>query len=403
MSPIITCQLFRFLSYTRYRGFIFISCEACNKDNARHSQFYNILSLLCIQTITDIINDFGHDMPNHGSSNSASDSHLRPIGLHIKVFASRILKDFSSAINHGAAISMMTSLFRSSEKGSSASGAAGSISQSGPFQAQCFPALFTPGKSESRHSPFQEVFRSQRSSSNDKARLDQSDFEAFMLNNHESQSLAATELDTQSTISYNELSLQKKKKGHSYLTLNPETNVSWDIMRNDTPPNGDFDGAAVVALLSSPDFFLQQEPDVDIFTRTTGLGGACEKSKKADFWVEAPLPFVTHSNPLNLLPDFQNARELAAPFSTRHGLSWKDSESAKLSENAASEYGKLHPWIEILDSYQDQVWGDLLPLVLEARSEIRVNKEIPAEVGWNTPATRRLAMILRHINHLAKH
>lgn len=358
------------------------------------------LVVVYVQITMDAIDEFGRNISNQDSSNSVRDSYSTPIGSRIKVSTSRILKDVSSAVKQNAAISIMTSLPTSSDKGSLAAGAASSSSQSVLFQAQCVPDLFTPSRSELTHTLSPEIFRSQHLRSDDKA---ESDFEAFMSNSYKYQSSAAMDPGIPSTPSYYKLPLQKEKNSNSYATLNPGTDFDWNVTRNDTHPDRDIDGAAVVMLLSSPDFFLQQEPDVDMFAETTELDRVYDKPKRTDFWAEARPPLVTHSNPLNLLPDFQNAREPAAPYPTRPDQSWENSESTNPSVNAASEYGKLHAWIEILDSYQDQVWGDLLPLVQEARSEIRVNKEVPTEARRDTPATRRLAMILKHIDHLAKH
>jgi hypothetical protein len=55
-------------------------------------------------------------------------------------------------------------------------------------------------------------------------------------------------------------------------------------------------------------------------------------------------------------------------------------------------------WGEVLTHYADEVWGDLLPLVEEARKEVEVLKEDPkATIVEQPKALRRLGLILSHL------
>ena len=61
----------------------------------------------------------------------------------------------------------------------------------------------------------------------------------------------------------------------------------------------------------------------------------------------------------------------------------------------------LQPWIRILGSYHDEVWGDVLPLVQEVRREAEPTKDGMWNLG-DKPALRRLQMLLKHL-HTQEH
>lgn len=162
-------------------------------------------------------------------------------------------------------------------------------------------------------------------------------------------------------------------------------------------PNGDIDGAAVVALLSDPNFFMIEDPINSSSFETEYKINVQPKMPEMD--VQAAMPFnqVSAINPLDLLPDFRGSRDgvntarsanlLAATSNLAEGY-MSDKSQWQLHD------GDLQPWLDMLNKYQDEVWGDILPLVQEAREEAKVAKE---HIPENQPATRRLRMLLKHL------
>jgi hypothetical protein len=101
-------------------------------------------------------------------------------------------------------------------------------------------------------------------------------------------------------------------------------------------------------------------------------------------------------HPLNLIPD------IGAPTRSSH-LPYHDEQSDESSmyfgRNLQTEDARdlwMEHWREVLDRYQDKVWGNLLPLVQEAFDEVQAakNSDGPTEPP---KALRRLGLILGHL------
>ncbi|KAL9101548.1 MAG: hypothetical protein Q9163_003203 [Psora crenata] len=135
---------------------------------------------------------------------------------------------------------------------------------------------------------------------------------------------------------------------------------------------GNNDGAAVVALLSDPSFPAETQskenwdvPKEDRYhlCSESPLGKGQAASRENDL----------QRKPLDLFPNF-----------TCFGI---DAEPALIS-----------PWEDILHRYHDDVWGDALPLVEEARQEIKEAAASKDRSLESRPALRRLGMLLQHMN-----
>ncbi|KAH0565275.1 hypothetical protein GP486_001340 [Trichoglossum hirsutum] len=158
--------------------------------------------------------------------------------------------------------------------------------------------------------------------------------------------------------------------------------------------NGE-DGAAVVALLSQPNFLdiIDTSQDDDDLPPIWSLELTSSQIDTIER-LKALLPTPPTHNPssptqaLNLFPT--EALSIPSPW---------DSEDANLSyaEQARRRHQWLRDWDGVLRRYADEVWGDLLPLVEEAREEIKEASENDGEVQGEGRAVRRLAMILGHL------
>lgn len=149
------------------------------------------------------------------------------------------------------------------------------------------------------------------------------------------------------------------------------------------------DGAAVVALLSDPAFTIDEEPSSTLDLENNGRKQDYERlkiRKAPGKTVDALHP----SNALHLMPDF------GAPWSSIHASVATQKGIHERGRFLESRFGNVQPWIDILDTYHDEVWGDILPLVQEAREELKAANE-----NWTChqdgPAIRRLKMVLQHL------
>ena len=152
----------------------------------------------------------------------------------------------------------------------------------------------------------------------------------------------------------------------------------------------DVDGAAVVALLSDPAFALDTESS-SILVSEGRKGQNCERLQTGKRLAK-PADALHPSNPLVLMPDF------SAPGNS-HYASLTTQEGIHERGNCLKlRYGDVQPWIDILHLYHDEVWGEIVPLVQEAREELNATNESKTRLNGG-PAIRRLEMVLQHLGN----
>ena len=157
------------------------------------------------------------------------------------------------------------------------------------------------------------------------------------------------------------------------------------------------DGAAVVTLLSDPDFSADDDPaDASILEMQDH-----DRFQAGDLALHAqaapPRNQVSAINPLDLLPDFRRPKDNANMTGPACLIATKPTLPETYTNvicQLQSHDGDLQPWLDMLYRYQDEVWGDMLPLVEEARKEA---KAATSSIPQDQPATRRLRMLLRHL------
>ncbi|MCJ1363488.1 hypothetical protein MMC16_002595 [Acarospora aff. strigata] len=186
------------------------------------------------------------------------------------------------------------------------------------------------------------------------------------------------------------------------------------------------DGAAVVALLSDPGFstddpttypemYNQEMAEADpLVSRLSPQELAILNRIKA----QLPQPPVHRipapTNPLNLLPNFDDVSSKANGHSHTWATTSLNAEESYLyltpdksawtegstSTEHSSEGTKAHlkQWLDVLTSYQDEVWGDVLPLIRDAKEEVQQAISNNEEVLQEGPAVRRLAMVFAHLD-----
>lgn len=154
----------------------------------------------------------------------------------------------------------------------------------------------------------------------------------------------------------------------------------------------DSDGAAVVALLSDPAFMVDEEPSSTLEPETDGAEGRSQRKLQTGKGLARSVAILHRSSPLNLVPDFGTPRNPSDEVSKNRK---RFHERGHFLE---SELGEIQPWIDILDRYHDEVWGEMLPLVKEAREELKAANE-KQTLPRDGPAIRRLTMVLQHLGN----
>ena len=160
--------------------------------------------------------------------------------------------------------------------------------------------------------------------------------------------------------------------------------------------NDDTDGSAVVALLSDPEFSVDEDPSESLGFTPEHDSNFRTKNSQDGTRTALSLNQVSTINPLDLLPDFRSppvdgsttrSKKLPATMSN-------SPEGHMYDETQLQMHGDcLQPWLNMLNRYRDEVWGDMLPLVQEALQEAKTVKE---RIPEDQPATRRLRMLLKH-------
>ena len=186
------------------------------------------------------------------------------------------------------------------------------------------------------------------------------------------------------------------------------------------------DGAAVVSLLSDPGFSVDDPAAYsEMYDHETAvidplLSRMTSRELGVLGQIKAQLPQPpTHRTPaptnqLNLLPSFEHLSTFtngkpgsdAAPTlqaeesypylipDTIATMPHSDPSSGNSSEGSVAH---LLQWLDVLNRYQDEVWGDMLPLVQDARKEVEQAKNGIADEQHAGPAIRRLAMVFAHL------
>lgn len=272
----------------------------------------------------------------------------------------------------GTTVETLASTASSTEKGHSSSSSAYSVSSSEVFRSR-------PTSSSST-----ESFRSQENdllcnhlASTPEVR----DFEAFVGGARSSTSGPIGELfnqDTESPI-VGQGSISHLEESHRILSHTLQGMPDHAIFLDDDKA---LDGAGVVALLSDPTFCLED----------TQLEGIRDPEFFRQELREAARPRpMNHweiiANDLQLIPNYGNTP-----------AALKEMATAMPHIDEYAQDVDVQPWLQILNSYHDEVWGDMLPLVKQAREELEPDDN-DGQSLQDKPAVRRLQMLIGHLKH----
>lgn len=164
--------------------------------------------------------------------------------------------------------------------------------------------------------------------------------------------------------------------------------------RHTYDPNAYNDGADVLALLSDPNFvaiadvYDTSDPTEDAATSIFSQNFSPQE-QEAVTKMKASLPPapihnpISPTNPLNLIPS-----------TTQEDLQGAEQHQR---QPGASELNQLTDWSAELNSYTDEVWGDLLPTVNELKQQLDKAANAGNGQQLNASALERLQMVLGHV------
>ncbi|KAL8832125.1 MAG: hypothetical protein Q9191_000447 [Dirinaria sp. TL-2023a] len=146
------------------------------------------------------------------------------------------------------------------------------------------------------------------------------------------------------------------------------------------------DGAAVVDLLSKPSLYIDDEIEGQVPT----------SAEISDIDRQSKNPETAQREVRTSRKETMIERQLMPDFAlTETGLKTIAQSIPRAAIDEAHN-AELGPWLEILNSYQDEVWGDMLPLVQQAREELAMTGDSKNALD-DKPAVRRLKMLLSHL------
>lgn len=111
---------------------------------------------------------------------------------------------------------------------------------------------------------------------------------------------------------------------------------------------------------------------------------------------------MSAQHPLNLVPSMFLTSANSNPLLwTNTNLEESYLHFGRDTPRDAARQMWMNQWDDVLTRYTDEVWGDLLPLVAEARGEINAMKENPpGTIVEQSKALRRLGMVLNQVRKL---
>ena len=169
---------------------------------------------------------------------------------------------------------------------------------------------------------------------------------------------------------------------------------------------GHDDGAAVVALLSSASFSADDESAASwnlLYDESVAVSSMLQGNREyvACESHDLDLEGQSFKNTRSLVPDWMLDRGSSSesPSILAATMLHTDESYMCSTRDMESLVAQTEPWLKFLTSYQDEVWGDHLPLIREARKELQDLRNGEHEATTRgQPALRRLEMILGHLD-----
>ena len=206
--------------------------------------------------------------------------------------------------------------------------------------------------------------------------------------------------DTQFDHSYHELSNPSVKDRLKYSLEHPK---SQSIRTQDTirpPASVCVDGAAVVALLSDPEFSPVGDLECLAMLPTGQIGEINDTKPPMHPLVdlhEKQAAFLLDNMPQHFHIGFKY------PSTSTNDISREENRRESDSYGQGADGSILRSWLHNLKTYQDEIWGYISPTTRRAGAKEKETAEAGSnEALRNQSAIKRLTMILAHINPTTK-
>lgn len=200
--------------------------------------------------------------------------------------------------------------------------------------------------------------------------------------------------EIQGNISYHDPKKLWVRDGKSCGAAPPKLASVWSQDTIRAAPDIYLDGAAVVAILCDPEFspdggleHLTRCPTEDIEEIRDDMLQVCPL---ADLQESSTVPA---SSTVDLDSNVNEKLSIAMGGVSQETI-WI--EPIRSCDPMAAD-GELHFWLKNFKNYQDEVWGNMSYPALKPREE-KVGRGHGHETVWKHIATKRLAMIVGHIN-----
>lgn len=341
--------------------------------------------------------------PDHDQGSRRREKAPASMAARIGASASGLLRE--SLLQPSASTVTSTLASSTASKGEPSHSASGSSDSALPFRSRAPDGLLNGGIFNAvGHSSQQESFRSGPRNNSNVALSSQQDIDGFLSTSTSQLPVSDNQLAYRSGV---EWSTEEYPKFLDQPARQLAPKVAGTLDRH---VGGD--GDAVVALLSDPNFSVDDAPENN-FSTSNGNGSAADLFTHTRFGLQdlqryksqLPVPPI-HSvpsltNPLNLIPDFVSRKTYGVDGDTLSSSGTTLSADGSFTDLYAQPHSSpdcLEPWMEVLTKYQDDVWGDMLPLVQQAREEVKVAKSGAQGALREHPALTRLRMISGHLD-----
>ena len=345
-----------------------------------------------------------HSDPGRG--NQAKEKAPASMAARIGASASGLLREGLLRPNASSLASTLTP--STASKGESSHSASGSPVSVLPFRSREPDGLLSGEiPNGGGQSTKQESFRSRTWNTGNLAFSNQQDIDGFQSSSHSQLPASDNQLAYQSGVTWSTEDYPK--------FLNQPAGLSTRNVAETFDGHVGADGDGVVALLSDPEFSVDDAPTdtsaisnkndsaIGLFTDTEV--GVQDVQRYKSQLPDPPIHGVpSPTNPLNLIPDLasQGMNGVLGGTSSLSTSTNSEEESYMYHfTHPQSNPDFLDPWTEVLTKYQDHVWGDMLPLVQQAREEIKEAKSGAEGALRDHPAVNRLRMILAHLDSSA--
>jgi hypothetical protein len=180
------------------------------------------------------------------------------------------------------------------------------------------------------------------------------------------------------------------------------------VLYNSVDEQQQHDGDAVLSLLSNPSVTTNELEVLSVEDEALNWDLTDQQISRLRTLVDELFPppdehiSMSAEHPLNLIPHMDSTTTTSDPVPfIDTTLEYSNMHFGQDVPRDAARQMWMEQWEGVLTRYTDEVWGNLLPLVVEARKEIKTIKEGHSGATIEqSKALRRLRLVLNHVRKL---